>query len=197
VIVAVDFAHWGGPVLRSCGTTPTTGYELLNQGGWHTAGTQHDGPGFICRIGYSGFRHATEYPTPSQQACAQTPPAGAYWALWHAGPGQSTWAYSAYGAMNYSPRPGSVSLWVFGGTNISGTAGSALPAISPERLRTQHATRTAHAGTLTIVNAPPVASGPSSNPGTAWPTIIAMLIASLLAACGIVAVARRRRLERS
>ena len=44
VILAVDFSRWGGPLLRSCGTTPTTGYQLLNQGGWRTTGTQHDGP---------------------------------------------------------------------------------------------------------------------------------------------------------
>ncbi|CAM5268638.1 hypothetical protein SMICM304S_03090 [Streptomyces microflavus] len=29
VVLAVDFSHWGGPVYRSCGTTPTTGYERV------------------------------------------------------------------------------------------------------------------------------------------------------------------------
>ena len=68
VILAVDFSRWGGPLLRSCGTTPTTGYQLLNQGGWRTTGTQHDGPAFICRIGYAGHQGGTQYPTPSGRA---------------------------------------------------------------------------------------------------------------------------------
>jgi hypothetical protein len=194
VIVAVDFAHWGGPILRSCGTTPTTGYALLNQGGWDTAGTEHDGPGFICRIGYSGYRHGSQYPTPSQQACVQTPPASAYWASWQAGPGQDSWTYSQYGAMSYRPEPGSVSLWVFGGTNMAGTVGSALPPVSPDSLRAAVA---AAADTPAIVNAPPVSAITSVSHDSAAPTIIAVAIALLLVAAGITAAALRRRVERS
>ncbi|WP_404814040.1 prenyltransferase/squalene oxidase repeat-containing protein [Kitasatospora fiedleri] len=75
VVLAVDFSHWGGPLLRSCGTTPTTGYQLLNQGGWKTTGTQHDGPAFICRIGYSGHQGGTQYPTrPRRSASSPRPP---------------------------------------------------------------------------------------------------------------------------
>ncbi|HLX51597.1 MAG TPA: hypothetical protein VKS82_24990 [Streptosporangiaceae bacterium] len=135
VIVAVDFAPWGGPVLRSCGTTPTTAYTLLNQGGWHTTGTEHDGPGFICRIGYAGYHGGTQYPTAAQESCVLTPPASAYWAFWYANRGQNTWSYSQAGAMGIRPEPGSVELWVFGGTNTGGTSGSAVPAISPANLR--------------------------------------------------------------
>jgi hypothetical protein len=205
VIVAVDFGHWGGPVLRSCGTTPTTGYALLNQGGWHTTGTEHDGPGFICRIGYSGYRHDTQYPTPAQQACVQTPPASAYWAFWQAAPGQTSWTYSQYGAMSYRPEPGSINLWVFGGTNLGGTAGSAMPTISPQRLRTAAAGaagtgRTGGTGGATgpeIINAPPVSGSVSVSHGSAWPTALAAAIAVLLAAAGTVGIARRRRLQRS
>jgi hypothetical protein len=196
VIVAVDLGHWGGPVLRSCGTTPTSGYALLNQGGWHTTGTEHDGPGFVCRIGYSGYRHGTQYPPPSQQACVQTPPARAYWASWQARPGQTSWTYSQAGAMSYHPQPGSVTLWVFGGTNLTGTAGSALPPVSPARLRAIQAAGTARAGTPAIINAIPVtASAPASHSSPA-PTILAVVIAALLAAAGIT-VTRRRRREQS
>jgi hypothetical protein len=195
VIVAVDFGHFGGPVLRSCGTTPTTGFALLNQGGWDTAGTEHDGPGFICRIGYSGYRHGVQYPTAAQQACVQTPPASAYWAFWQAGPRQDSWTYSQDGAMDYHPRPGSVSLWVFGGTNLGGTAGSALPPVSPDDLRAPVAA--AAARSPSVLNAPPVAERASTGGGSAWPTIIAAVVALLLAAAGISAAVRRRRLERS
>jgi hypothetical protein len=197
-IVAVDFSHWGGPVLRSCGTTPTTGYALLNQGGWQTAGTEHDGPGFICRIGYSGYRHGSQYPTAAQQACVETPPANAYWAFWQAGAGQDTWTYSQLGAMSYHPSAGSVSLWVFGGTNLTGTAGSAVPTISPDSLRAD-ATRAAAAGTPAIVNAPPAAASASvsHSSGSPWPSIIAVVAALLLVAAGVSVALRRRRLERS
>jgi len=139
VVVAVDFGHWGGPLLRSCGSTPTTGYALLNQGGWQTAGTEHDGPGFICRIGYAGYDGGTMYPTPAQQACVLTPPASAYWAFWQAGPGQDTWSYSQTGAMGADPAPGSVELWIFGSTNLAGTAGTAVPTFSPDSVRALNA----------------------------------------------------------
>ncbi|MFJ9245604.1 hypothetical protein [Streptomyces sp. NPDC101776] len=132
-VLAVDFSHWGGPILRSCGTTPTTGYELLNQGGWSTTGTGHDGPAFICRIGYSGYQSGRQHPTPSQDDCVLTPPASAYWSYWHADPGARTWQYSQLGAMLHRPRPGSVDLWIFGGTNVEGTEGR--PTVTPDRLR--------------------------------------------------------------
>ncbi|NED93161.1 hypothetical protein G3I76_75615 [Streptomyces sp. SID11233] len=136
VVLAVDFSHWGGPVYRSCGTTPTTGYELLNQGGWRTTGTGHDGPAFICRIGYSGQQNGKQYPTPQQDDCVLTPPASAYWSYWHADPGASDWEYSQLGAMLYKPKPGSVDLWIFGGTDIGGTKGR--PQFTPDQLRARN-----------------------------------------------------------
>ena len=198
VIVAVDFGHWGGPLLRSCGSTPATGYGLLNQGGWRTRGTEHDGSGFICRIGYAGYRHGTEYPTPGQQACVVTPPANAYWAFWQAGPGQDAWNYSQAGATSIHPAPGSVELWSFGSTNLAGTSGSAVPAISPDRLRTLAAASGARrAGSPRIVNAPPVlGTGAPSRGGTAYPTVIALGIAVLLAAAAFAVSRRRARLVR-
>jgi hypothetical protein len=197
VILAVDFGHWGGPVLRSCGSTPTTAFALLNEGGWDTTGTVHDGPGFICRIGYSGYRHGAQYPPSSQQACVQTPPASAYWASWQAGPGQNSWSYSQYGAMSYHPKPGSVSMWVFGGTNLAGTAGSALPPVSPDSLRAPPVAGAATSGTPAIVNAPPAAASISVSHGSAGPTIIAIAIAVLLFAIAGITIARRRSLQRS
>ncbi|MFI5618645.1 hypothetical protein [Streptomyces sp. NPDC051567] len=137
VVLAVDFSRWGGPVYRSCGTTPTTGYELLNQGGWRTTGTGHDGPAFICRIGYSGHQGGKQYPPPEQEDCVLTPPAAAYWSYWHAGPGQNTWEYSRLGAMLYKPGPGSVDLWVFGSTDVEGTRGR--PTLTPDQLRAHNA----------------------------------------------------------
>ncbi|MFG2749687.1 hypothetical protein [Streptomyces xanthophaeus] len=174
VVLAVDFSHWGGPVYRSCGTTPTTGYELLNQGGWATTGTGHDGPAFICRIGYSGHQGGKQYPTPQQDDCVLTPPASAYWSYWHAGPGQNTWEYSQLGAMLYKPKPGSVDLWTFGGTDLEGTEGR--PAVSPDQLRAKNARPTGDGrpvpkDTRTAAPLPPgVNTGPKpENPPPAAP----------------------------
>jgi hypothetical protein len=161
VVLAVDFSKWGGPLLRSCGTTPTTGFTLLNQGGWKTTGTGHDGPAFICRIGYSGFQGGKQYPTPDQEKCVLTPPATAYWSYWHAGPGQNDWSYSQLGAMLYQPKPGSVDLWIFGGTNIEGTEGR--PAFSPDSLRAHNATP---GGSAVTPDPPQPPAGGSGGGGT-------------------------------
>lgn len=198
VIVAVDFGHWGGPVLRFCAATVATGYALLNQGGWHTTGTEHDGPGFICRIGYGGYHHGIQYPTPRQEPCALTPPANAYWTYWQAGPGQDAWSYSQVGAMSDRPPPGSVELWVFGETNVGGTAGSAVPAIRPSRIRaggTALASVGARQGTPAIVNAPPMASHATAGRGSPTPAIVTLVIV-LLVAVVVIAVRRRTREER-
>ncbi|MFI2758405.1 hypothetical protein ACH5A3_05955 [Streptomyces echinatus] len=173
VVLAVDFSHWGGPILRSCGTTPTTGYELLNQGGWSTVGTGHDGPAFICRIGYSGYKSGKQYPTPAQDDCVLTPPASAYWSYWHADAGAKTWSYSQLGAMLYKPKPGSVDLWIFGGTNIQGTEGR--PKITPDQLRAHNTRPQGDAGrpasTHKAPSLPPdVDTGPAPDQRTTAPS---------------------------
>jgi hypothetical protein len=198
VILAVDFAPWGGPLLRSCGSTPTTGYAQLNQGGWHTVGTVHDGPGFVCRISYGGYRHDVQYPTAAQQDCVLTPPASAYWAFWEAGPGATTWTYSQSGAANDHLTSGSVSLWIFGGTNLGGTAGSAVPTVSPQTLRTAAAGAKLTSGGPAIVNAPPVGASVAASHGSAWPTIgVAVIAVLVLTVAAVVPARRRRRLEQS
>ena len=194
-IVVVDFGPFGGPLLRACGSTPTTGFALLNQGGWRTSGTEHDGPAFVCRIGYAGFHHGSQYPTPAQQPCINTPPVNAYWTYWQAGPGQNTWSYSQLGAPTYRPQPGSISLWIFGGTNISGTSGTAVPKITPAGLR-RAAVGTVLTGTPAIANAPPEASRPPASHGSFTPALLALAIAVALTLTGVL-VTRRRRLRAS
>ncbi|MER8029832.1 hypothetical protein ABTZ78_12805 [Streptomyces bauhiniae] len=163
VVLAVDLSHWGGPVLRSCGTTPTTGYELLNQGGWRTTGTGHDGPAFICRIGYSGYRGGQQFPTAAEDDCVLTPPASAYWSYWHADAGADDWTYSQLGAMLYQPKPGSVDLWVFGGTNIEGTQGR--PKITPDQLRAHNSAPQGDAGKpASTAKAPQLPPGVDTGP---------------------------------
>ncbi|MFE7346884.1 prenyltransferase/squalene oxidase repeat-containing protein [Streptomyces griseus] len=132
-IVAVDFGPFGGGVVRGCDTTPTTGYELLHEGGFSTEGTQHDGDGFICRIGTGSFNSGTPYPTPATEDCVLTPQATAYWSYWIASPGQDTWSYSPLGAMSRQPKAGDVDAWVFGGTDVGGSTGK--PTFTPDEVR--------------------------------------------------------------
>jgi hypothetical protein len=146
VVVAVDFGHWGGPVVRGCGSTPTTGYQLVNQGGFGTTGTVHDGPGFVCRIRSSGFNGGASYPTAAEVSCGGTPPASASWSYWNANPGQGSWTLSPTGAANTHPVAGAVQAWTFGGGS---------PTFSPDSVR-------AH-------NGPPATSTPASSGGAPAP----------------------------
>lgn len=160
-IIAVDFSHWGGPVVRGCGVNDASGYALLHAAGFSTAGDNHDGSAFICRLGNEAFQHGTQYPTPAQDPCILTPPPGAYWSYWLAPAGQNSWTYSGLGSAGHVPKPGEVELWTFGGTDLGGTAGSAVPKFGPDAIR-------AH-------NAAPTGSG--ARPG-ATPTTRGALVAS-------------------
>ncbi|MGW2051057.1 prenyltransferase/squalene oxidase repeat-containing protein [Streptomyces sp. NPDC001858] len=132
-VVAVDFGPFGGTTERGCDPTPTTGYDLLHDAGFSTTGTEHDGPAFICRIGFGPFDSGTQYPTPQKDACVLTPPATAYWSYWTASPGQDEWTYSQYGAMDRKLEDGDVDAWVYGGTDVGGSTGK--PDFSPDDVR--------------------------------------------------------------
>lgn len=132
-VVAVDFGPFGGPVERGCDTTPTSGYELLHEGGFGTTGTEHDGPAFICRIGSGAFDSGKQYPTPDKESCVLTPQATAYWSYWTASRGQDDWTYSQYGAMDRKLKDGDVDAWVYGGTDVGGSTGQ--PTFTPDDVR--------------------------------------------------------------
>jgi hypothetical protein len=168
-IIAVDFGHWGGPIVRGCGVGQPNGYSLLHAAGFNTAGDNHDGPGYICRIGNQAFAAGTQYPTPAQDACIVTPPSTAYWSYWYAPVGRSTWSYSSLGAQGAHPQPGEVDLWVFGGTDVGGSTGSGVPHVSPDSLRAHNAappgTPTTRAGAPPATAPAPGASvAPNANP---------------------------------
>jgi hypothetical protein len=135
-VVAVDFGPWQGPVALGCDTSsPASGIALLTDTGFTTAGDQHDGPAFVCRIGSGLFAGGTQYPTPAQDPCIVTPPASAYWSYWLAGPGATTWKYSPLTASSDHPQAGEIQAWVYGATDISGTTGQ--PAFTPQQVRDQ------------------------------------------------------------
>ncbi|HJQ01681.1 MAG TPA: hypothetical protein VJ851_08780 [Jatrophihabitans sp.] len=155
VVLAVDFGHWGGPVLRACGSTPTTGYDLLNQGGWRSTGDRTDGQGFVCRISFTGYQGGAGFPSPAQDACLRTPPSSACWSYWHADPGQSSWTYSEDGAANYHPKPGSVDLWTFGRSGSS-------PTFSPDAVRAHNSSAGSPSSAPTPHTSAPPAGGSSA-----------------------------------
>lgn len=136
-VVAVDFSHFGGPVVRGCGVGQASGYALLHAAGFVTTGDVHDGPAFVCRVGNAAFSGGTQFPTPHDDACHNTPPPDASWAFWVAPAGQHAWTYSPRGAMSDIPEPGEVELWTFGGA--AGAAGPVLPAFGPDAIRAQNA----------------------------------------------------------
>lgn len=186
-IVAVDFAHWGGPVVRGCGVGQPSGYALLQAAGFSTAGDNHDGPGYVCRIGNEAFQRGTQYPTVENEKCIVTPPVAAYWSYWLAPAGQDTWTYSARGATSDIPRPGEVELWTYGGTDVTGAAGSGVPTFNPDSLRahntapeggtvpsgpptTRRSVPTTTTTTATAGEASgPIATAPSSSPDSTVP----------------------------
>ena len=125
-LVAVDFGHWSGPVVRECGTKLTTGRALLTTGGFSIAGTVRF-PGFVCRLGHALWKSGAKYPTTAQDPCVNTPPATAYWSYWTAAKGKTTWTYSPRGLDSDVPANGEVEAWAFGA--------GAKPRVSPAQVR--------------------------------------------------------------
>jgi hypothetical protein len=154
-VVAVDFAHFGGPLTRGCGIGQPSGYALLHAAGFTTGGDAHDGGAFVCRIGNRAFDGGTLEPTPSEESCNATPSTSAYWSYWVAPAGHNTWTYSPLGPMGDVPEPGEVELWMFGATNVGGTRGSGVPKFPPSTLRAAGNTRPPHP-----------ASSPTTSPAT-------------------------------
>ncbi len=116
VTVVVDFTHFGGDVDAGCASgTPTNGLTAMHDAGFTTAGTTQFGDAFVCRI--------SDLPAPADEPCTSTPPGNAFWALYFAQPTDSAWTFSAVGALNFHPAPGSIEAWAFGAR--------ALPLITP------------------------------------------------------------------
>jgi hypothetical protein len=135
VIVVVDFSHWGRTIERGCAADGSTnGLQALHTAGFTTTGVAAYGTAFICRIDTK--------PTTTQTSCTKTPPSTGYWSYWHAIAGQTTWSYSSLGVRTYEPAPGSVTLWTFGGTNVTGTSGTGRPpaTLTPTALRATNTT---------------------------------------------------------
>lgn len=88
VTVVVDRGALGGGVSAVCvsGGAGQSAWALLD-GAFGVDGVQRQ-PGFICRVGGA----------PADAACVNTPPADAYWGLYHSNGKSGTWTYSTTGA---------------------------------------------------------------------------------------------------
>lgn len=116
VSVIVDF---GGSVQSGCASgDPATAWAALEAAGFRLEGTQRFPGSFVCRV--NGF------PAPADEACVQTPPASAYWAIWTASAGGS-WSYSNSGAASLNPAPGQAIGLAFGAGRKPGVAPPSPP----------------------------------------------------------------------
>lgn len=120
VVVAVDFAPWGGDIEVGCDPTETTGLTAIEVAGFTPGGTAEYGLAFICQINGD----------PADQSCATTPPADASWSYWYADAGTTTWSYSPVGVATFVPAPGSVEAWKFGSSGPDDP-----PAFTPSAVR--------------------------------------------------------------
>jgi hypothetical protein len=91
----------------------------MHDAGFTTAGTTQFGDAFVCRI--------DNEPDPTEQDCKSTPPSNAFWAYYHAKPGDQSWTTSTLGASTYKPPQGSIDGWAFGA--------SAHPSVTPAQVR--------------------------------------------------------------
>ena len=87
VTVVVDHGALGGGVRSTCVSdgAGTSAWDLLSRT-YGVVGVQRQ-PGFICRIGG----------VPADAGCVNTPPADAYWGLFHSD-GTGSWTYSSVGS---------------------------------------------------------------------------------------------------
>jgi len=130
VTVVVDYGPLGGGVVTACdpdgaGRSAT---EVMGRTGFDLTYVNNQ-PGFVCRIDGK--------PDASQESCANTPPADAYWGLFSSDGDPATWAYSNEGAGSLDvPEGGSIG-WRFedGGTRedpgAPPTAAASTPSPSP------------------------------------------------------------------
>lgn len=107
VTAIVDFTHFRGDIERGCAPgAPSTALAALRGAGFDTAGTTRYGDAFVCRIDHR--------PSPSAEACNDTPPESASWSFYYARPNDATWTYSSAGVLSYRPPPGTIVAFAFG-----------------------------------------------------------------------------------
>lgn len=157
VSVIVDF---GSSIRTGCaGGDPATGWSAIESAGFPLEGTQRFPATFICRV--AGF------PGSADEACVQTPPASAYWAIWTA-PAGGSWSYSNTGAAQLNPAPGSVIGLAFGAGRSPGMAPPTLPA--PTTSTTTSTSKPPATGNPPSTSRPPTAASSTRTGSTSTHT---------------------------
>lgn len=127
VTVAIDFQQLDGnegtpaPIITRCSPNPSpgtarNGIQALQDAGIAVTGVDRWGLAFVCRLENrpSATEHIPLAGNPTyQEACVDTPPAGAYWSYWNADGTGDTWTYSTSGALNRNVVPGGFEGWSF------------------------------------------------------------------------------------
>ncbi|MCL2395255.1 MAG: hypothetical protein FWC87_11260 [Acidimicrobiaceae bacterium] len=162
VLVAVDFASFGGAVERACVANPATGQAALVEAGFSPAPVTSLSGFFVCSL----TDPATGMAEP-QSPCVNTPPATAYWTYWHWLPGSPTWTYSSSGAGSYLPCQGSIELWAFGSTSTAAATAALKASLPPPTAIRSSATASTPAPGCPTTSPPPAPPPPA--PGTTAP----------------------------
>jgi hypothetical protein len=125
VSVVVDFGGLGGGVRTDCAPDGAgkSASSLFSGAGYDLAYVQNE-PGFVCRV--------DNLPSPSDQACVNTPPESAYWSLWWSDGTSGSWSYSNYGVGSLKVPDGAYVgfAWVSGSKSPPGVP-AATHASSP------------------------------------------------------------------
>jgi hypothetical protein len=177
VIVAVDFSHVGGNVERGCASTPTTGYQALQNAGFASAGDEHD-------------------PSAAPTATPVAPPKGAPAAplgshgTTTAAPAVARDAAPATSATS-STAPGRSTTIMSGETTIAPATGRGA-AGSPTSAGNERGTPSVNRAAPRIVDVAPASARPHGSSGSPLPFSIGGLVVVVLAAGGGFVAWRRR-----
>ena len=130
VVMAVDFAHWGGPLLRSCGTHPDDRLHAAQPGrlAHHRHRARRPGLRLPDRL-HAATSGGTQYPTAARGVVRAHPAVERLLVvLARRTRARTPGATASSGPRATTPTPGSVELWMFGGTNVSAAPGA--PAVA-------------------------------------------------------------------
>ncbi len=155
VNVVVDFQGLGGGVAKGCDPNGggKTAEKIFGAAGFSLRYAQRQ-PGFVCRVQNK----------PGNDPCVNTPPADAYWGLFHSDGRSGRWSYSSSGVGGLKiPEGGFVAFsWQNGGAQDAPGAAPVNQQPSPKPTKSPAPTKPTSKPTKT---ASPSAGGPSGSVG--------------------------------
>lgn len=156
VSVVVDFHELGGGVRTACvaGGGGDTAASLFPAAGFPLTYVQRQ-PSFVCRV--SG--------APASDACVNTPPADAYWALFWSDGKSGSWTYATTGVGSLKIPDGGYLAFSWTGSSARSTPGvSPSPHAASEPTPTKAPTKAPTQGATRAPDPSGSGSGPSGQP---------------------------------